>query len=63
MQGEETGEKWKDEEEREPRRQGRKKKYQEKGSFKHTPLGACQNTLPSSNWVIFDTPYHTVPAY
>lgn len=29
----------------------------QKVSFKHTPPGsACQNTLPSSNWVIFDTP-------
>lgn len=29
----------------------------EEGTFKHTPPGsACQNTLPSSNWVIFDTP-------
>ena len=34
------------------------------GSFKHTRAGiACQNTLPSSNWVIFDTPFHTLPAY
>lgn len=34
------------------------------GSFKHTQAGtACQNTLPSPNWVIFDTPYRMVPAY
>lgn len=32
--------------------------------FKHTQAGiACQNTLPSSNWVIFDTLYRMVPAY
>lgn len=33
-------------------------------SSKHTRAGsACQNTLQSFNWVIFDTPFHAVPAY
>lgn len=42
----------------------REKKKARKVSFKHAPPGsACQNTLPSSNWVIFDTPYNTVPVY
>lgn len=30
-------------------------KKNKKGCFKHTLLGVCQNTLPSSNWVISDT--------
>lgn len=42
----------------------RKEEKVKDGSFKHTQAGiACQNTLPSSNWVIFDTPCCTVPAY
>lgn len=42
----------------------KKGREREHGRFKHTRAGiACQNILPSSNWVIFDTPCWTVPAY